>query len=82
MSELFHGNGRSLHDYRTARTPELKRRIRITGLTIGAVVLVVIAFSVVYVSFWGGVNKGPMEPLRNSVRRDMGTPASSNSTTP
>jgi hypothetical protein len=55
------------YDYRTARSPELRRRLRRTAWIAVTVVILMVIGAIIYISFWGGANKGPMQPLHSST---------------
>lgn len=55
------------YDYRTARSPELRRRIRRTAIVAAVVVILMVVGAIIYIIYWGGANKGPMKPLHSSV---------------
>jgi hypothetical protein len=69
MSASFpdHRNGTSTYDYRVDRPEELNRRNRRVGLIVALIVILLMLFSAAYIYWFGGINKGPMNPHHSSI---------------
>lgn len=61
------GQSNDRYNYRTHRSEQLRRRNRRVGLIALLVVIGLVIFTVIYVTFYGGVNVGPRPPLHSSA---------------
>lgn len=61
------GQTNDRYNYRTHRSEELRRSNRRVGLIALLVVIALVIFTVIYVTFFGGVNVGPRPPLHSSA---------------
>lgn len=50
-----------------ARTPELRRKNNMVLMIAVAVALLLFIGAIIYVIYFGGVNKGPMQPLHSGL---------------
>jgi hypothetical protein len=62
-----HRNGTSTYDYRVDRPQELNHRNRRVGLIVALVAILLMLLSMAYIYWFGGINKGPMEPHHSSI---------------
>jgi len=67
MGSHTHNGTAGRYNYRTSRSEELRRRNRRVGLIVAVVAIVLIIFTFIYVTFFGGVNIGPQKPLHSML---------------
>jgi hypothetical protein len=61
----------SEYNYRTGRSPLLNRRNRTVGWIVALVAIALMLAAMAYIKWYGGIHKGPMEPLHSSVTTDL-----------
>jgi hypothetical protein len=62
-----HRNGTTTYDYRVDRPEELNQRNRRVGWIVALVAILLMLLSMAYIYWFGGLNKGPMQPHHSSV---------------
>lgn len=67
MGSHIHNGTAEQYDYRTSRSAELRRRNRRVGLIVAIVAIVLVIFTFIYVTWFGGVNIGPQAPLHSML---------------
>jgi hypothetical protein len=68
MTSQLQNNSAGPYRQGSGRSPELRRSNRKVGLIVTLVVVCLVIFTFIYVTWFGGTNIGPQAPIRSQQR--------------